>query len=77
MSYRREVKSTGYCDIWEALRKFANENIMQITKILYSEGALTLSEIRDRTGISTNILNHNLIEMRRVDLVKKIGSKYH
>jgi predicted transcriptional regulator len=37
---------------------------------------LTLGEIRDKTGISTNILNHNLIEMRRVDLVKKVGSKY-
>jgi DNA-binding HxlR family transcriptional regulator len=73
---RSEIKGTVTCDIWEALRKFANENIMLITKTLYAEGSLTLGDIRDKTGISTNILNHNLIEMRRVDLVKKVGSKY-
>lgn len=72
-----EIKGTVTCDIWEALRKFANENIMEITKTLYTEGPLTLGDIRDKTGISTNILNHNLIEMRRVDLVKKVGSKYY
>ena len=72
----REIKGTVTCDIWEALRKFANENIMEIAKTLYTEGSLTLGDIRDKTGISTNILNHNLIEMRRVDLVKKVGAKY-
>jgi predicted transcriptional regulator len=41
------------------------------------EGPLKLRELRDKTGISTNILNHNLIEMRRVDLVIKVGSKYY
>ena len=71
-----EIKGTVTCDIWEALRKFANENIMEITRTLYTEGSLTLGDIRDKTGISTNILNHNLIEMRRVDLVKKVGAKY-
>lgn len=74
--YRSKVKGTVTCDIWEALRKFANENIMLITRILYSEGPLALGDLRERTGISTNILNHNLIEMRRVDLVIKVGSKY-
>ena len=75
-SYKSKVTGTVTCDIWEALRKFANENIMQCMTVLYSEGPLTLGELRERTGISTNILNHNLIEMRRVDLVKKVGSKY-
>lgn len=75
--YRSKVKGTVTCDIWEALRKFANANIMQITKTLYSEGPLTLGDLRERTGITTNILNHNLIEMRRVDLVTKVGSKYY
>jgi DNA-binding HxlR family transcriptional regulator len=72
-----EVKGTVTCDIWEALKKFANENITLVAKTLHTEGPLTLGEIRDKTGISTNILNHNLIEMRRVDLVKKVGSKYY
>ena len=75
--YESKVKGTVTCDIWEALRKFANENIMLVTRILYSEGPLTLGDIRERTGITTNILNHNLIEMRRVDLVTKVGSKYY
>jgi DNA-binding HxlR family transcriptional regulator len=70
------VKGTVSCDIWEALRKFANENITQIAVTLKSKGAMTLGELREETGISTNILNHNLIEMRRVGLVKKIGPKY-
>jgi DNA-binding HxlR family transcriptional regulator len=76
-AYNGKVKGTVTCDIWEALRKFANANIMQITKTLYSEGPLTLGDLRERTGISTNILNHNLIEMRRVDLATKVGSKYY
>lgn len=76
-AYNGKVKGTVTCDIWEALRKFANANIMQITKTLYSEGPLTLGDLRERTGITTNILNHNLIEMRRVDLVTKVGSKYY
>ena len=76
-SCRSKVKGTVTCDIWEALRKFANENIMQCMTILYSDGPQTLGDLRERTGISTNILNHNLIEMRRVDLVKKVGSKYY
>lgn len=75
-NYKGEVKGTVTCDIWAALRKFANENITQIAKTLL-EGPLTLGELRDKTGISTNILNHNLIEMRRVDLVIKVGSKYY
>jgi DNA-binding HxlR family transcriptional regulator len=76
-NYINEVKGTVSCDIWEALRKFANENITQVAAILKSNGAMTLGELRDETGISTNILNHNLIEMRRVGLVKKVGPKYH
>lgn len=75
--YKSKVKGTVTCDIWEALRKFSNANIMQITETLYSEGPLTLGDLRERTGITTNILNHNLIEMRRVDLVTKVGSKYY
>lgn len=73
---KTEVKATMTCNIWEALRKFANPDIALIAKDLM-DGPLTLGELRDKTGISTNILNHNLIEMRRVDLVKKIGPKYY
>jgi len=75
MKLESEVEGIITCDIWHALRKFSNKNIKQIADALKS-GPLTLGELRDATGISTNILNHSLIEMRNVDLVKKIESSY-
>jgi len=44
---------------------------------LYQNGPLTLGELRNQTGISTNILNHNLTEMKSVGLIQKIGKKYY
>jgi DNA-binding HxlR family transcriptional regulator len=76
MKLENEVEGVITCDIWHALRKFSNKNITQIADALRS-GPLTMGELRDITGISTNILNHSLIEMRNADLVKKIESKYY
>lgn len=76
MKPENEVEGIITCDIWQALRKFSNKNITQIADALKS-GPLTLGELRDLTGISTNILNHSLIEMRNADLVKKIESRYY
>jgi hypothetical protein len=66
-------------DLWDAYRKFSNPNILLIAKTLYksSEG-LTLGELRNETGIvKENVLNHDLTEMRRVWIIKKIDKKYH
>jgi DNA-binding HxlR family transcriptional regulator len=76
MEPERDIRGTVTCDIWQALRKFSNKNITQIAVTLKS-GPLTLGEIRDITGIPTNILSHNLIEMRNADLAKKIGPRYY
>jgi DNA-binding HxlR family transcriptional regulator len=77
MEEKKDIQGTVTCDVWEALKKFANANINQVAQTLLTQGPLTLGEIREETGLSTNVLNHNLIEMRRVDLVKKIGPKYY
>ena len=76
MKLENEIEGIITCDIWHALRKFSNKNIAQIADALMS-GALNLGELRETTGISTNILNHSLIEMRNADLVKKIESRYY
>ena len=77
MEEKKEIQGTVTCDVWESLKKFANVNIKQVAQTLLTQGPLTLGEIREETGLSTNVLNHNLIEMRRVDLVKKVGPKYY
>lgn len=73
-------------DLWEGYRKFSNTNILKIAEILYepenSEG-LTLGELREKLkkeketeDIKDNVLNHDLMEMRRVWIIKKIDKKY-
>lgn len=71
------LKAVKSCDPWISLKKFANRDIARVGRILYSDGPQTLGELRDKTGIETNKLNHHLIEMKRVELVKKIGKKYY
>lgn len=70
------VKGLKQCDLWNAMRKFANHDIALIADVLYQDGPLSLGELRAKTDLTTNILNHNLIEMRNVDIVSKVGKKY-
>jgi DNA-binding HxlR family transcriptional regulator len=72
-----ELVGTKTCNLWEAYRKFANPHIALIATALYDKGPMTLGELRTVTGISTNLLNRNLIEMKKVEITKKIGKKYH
>jgi DNA-binding transcriptional regulator GbsR (MarR family) len=72
-----EFKALRSYDLWESLRKFANRDITLIAQLLHSSGPLTLGELRDKTRLPTNKLNHDLTEMRSVDLVKKIEKKYY
>jgi hypothetical protein len=65
-------------DLWDAYRRFSNPDIALIAETLYNSQGLTLGELRTRTRIENeNVLNHGLMEMRRVWIVKKIGKKYH
>ena len=63
--------------LWQAYRKFANKNIEKIAEALYAHGPLSFAELGSETGQPTNILNHNLIEMRHTDLVKLNEEKYY
>ena len=72
-----DIKGIVSCDLWNALRKFANKDVAVIARVLYSKGPMNLGDLRTETGLSTNVLNHDLIEMRNVELVRKIGRLYH
>lgn len=71
-----EITVTKTIDLWDGMKKFANSDIMQIAEILYKDGALELKDLRQKTKLNTNDLNHRLIEMRSVDIVIKIGPQY-
>jgi DNA-binding HxlR family transcriptional regulator len=77
MSEDELFKAMRSYDLWDALRKFANKDITLIARLLYSNGPQTLGDLRDKTGLPTNKLNHDLTEMRSVDLVQKIEKKYY
>lgn len=70
------VLGLKHCDLWIALRKFANPDIESIARVLYEKGPASLALLREETHLTTNILNHDLIEMRKSELVSKDGKKY-
>jgi DNA-binding HxlR family transcriptional regulator len=70
------VEGLKQCDLWNAMRKFANPDIAQIAEVLYRNGPLNLGTLRDKTGLTTNVLNHDLIEMRNAEIVAKIDREY-
>lgn len=72
-----DVSALKTCDLWSAMRKFANPDIAKISHILQQEGAASLAELKEKTGLTTNVLNHDLIEMRKADLVIWRGRKYY
>ena len=76
---RREdvsVEGLKHCDLWISMRKFANPDISQIARVLYDNGPATLAQLREETKLTTSILNHDLIEMRKSELVVKEDKKY-
>ena len=55
--------------VWSSYRKFANKNIEAIAMCIYTHGPLDFSTISEITGQPSNILNHNLIEMKKTRLL--------
>lgn len=70
------VEGLKQCDLWNAMRKFANPGIALIAEILYQKGSLNFGELRDQTGLTTNVLNHGLIEMRNAEIAAKVDKNY-
>jgi len=50
---------------------------MLVAKALYENTSLSFKDLRDKTGLSTNILNHVLIEMKGTDLVVQVDGEYY
>ena len=71
------IKATINLDIAQAIRKFTNKNIMLVAKALHINGSLTFGELQKYTGLSTNLLNHALHEMKKVNLVMPIDKRYY
>jgi DNA-binding HxlR family transcriptional regulator len=71
------VKGLKQCDLWNAMRKFANPDIALIAEILHQDGPLNFGELRAKTDLTTSVLNHDLIEMKNVEIVAKLDKKYH
>jgi DNA-binding HxlR family transcriptional regulator len=71
------IRATINIDIAQALRKFTNKNIMLVAKALHLKISLTFGELQKDTGLSTNILNHTLHEMKKVNLVIQVDKRYY
>ena len=71
------IKATINIDIAQALRKFTSKNIMLVAKALLIKGSLTFRELEKDTDLSTNLLNHALHEMKKVNFVMQIDKRYY
>lgn len=71
------IKATINIDIAQALRKFTSKNIMLVAKALLIKGSLTFGELQKDTELSTNLLNHALHEMKKVNFVMQIDKRYY
>jgi hypothetical protein len=72
-----KIKEIKTIEIMDALRKFANKDNLLIIRAMYgAEKPLTLAELREKTGLKTNDLNHGLVALRNVDIAIKEGNTY-
>jgi predicted transcriptional regulator len=66
-------------DFLESARRFCKRDIMIIAKILEPSSkkgiGISLGYIREKTGLSTNQINHTLIEMENRGYVKAVGKQ--
>jgi DNA-binding HxlR family transcriptional regulator len=64
-------------ELWRAIRKLTNEKTMLIVKTL-AEDSYNFSELRNKTGLDTNTINHALIDLRTLGLIiqSKDDKKY-
>jgi hypothetical protein len=66
------------CDVSKAMTKLYKNSSKNIAKILY-EGrtGLGFGDLQAEIGLTRNKLNHELISMRNLDLVKLVDGKYY
>jgi DNA-binding HxlR family transcriptional regulator len=75
----RQITKQETVDFIDAFRKFCKKNLVYIANALaeHGENGLTFAELRERTYLDTNALNHALIEMKKEGFVKYSGKQYY
>lgn len=66
------------CDVSKAMSKLYKYSSKNIAKILYDgRSGLGFGDLQTETGLTRNKLNHELISMRNMDLVKLVDGRYY
>jgi hypothetical protein len=66
------------CDVSKAMSKLYKNSSKNIARILYEDRAgQGFGDIQANTGLTRNKLNHELISMRNLDLVKLVDGRYY
>jgi hypothetical protein len=66
------------CDVSKAMSKLYKNSSKNIARILYEDrSGQGFGDLQAETGLNRNKLNHELISMRNLDLVKLVDGKYH
>lgn len=66
------------CDVSKAMSKLYKNSSKNIARILYEDRAgQGFGDIQADTGLTRNKLNHELISMRNLDLVKLVDGRYY
>jgi hypothetical protein len=66
------------CDVSKAVSKLYKNSSKNIARILYEgRNGLEFGDLQAETGLTRNKLNHELIAMRNLDLVKLVDGRYY
>jgi len=70
------IEAVKRCDLWVGIKRFSNMDNALVAEALYDHGAQTLAQLREKTGLSTNRVNHALFDMRNAEIITKTGKTY-
>ncbi len=66
------------CDVSKAMSKLYKNSSKNIARILYEDrSGQGFGDLQAATGLTRNKLNHELISMRNLDLVKLVDGRYY
>lgn len=71
-----EIEARVNLGFLEDLKKFSKRNTVLVAAALVDK-SLAFGELREKTKLTQNQLNHTLIEMRQYHFVKLINGVYH
>jgi DNA-binding HxlR family transcriptional regulator len=62
-------------DVWRCIRNISRKNTLIVVTAMYNNGHMTFGELRKKTGIDSNPLNHTLADMGNLYLLSKNENK--